>query len=309
MHPDELVVHLSAAIGAHARPLLEQLPLPERLYLARRKDLQQRYSDPVRGSERLVWEMSAVARGEAAMTDIAAGAQIEDWQGRRVLDVGCGDGGFLIAFARRGARAYGLDRCPGNIAGAALRAEAWRLAVGLTVGSAASLPFGTGSFDAATCGDVLEHVAEPADLLREIGRVLRPGGILWLASPTRLHLRNLLRDPHYGCFGVALLPRRSAAWYLSRIRRALPSPAHYEVECLPTYGRTLRLLRQSGFEILSGEYHPLAALRNPDLIRSRWKKQVGKMLLSLGFRGLMGAGFSFLAELRWPIRLVCRKRL
>ena len=46
-----------------------------------------------------------------------------------------------------------------------------------------ALPFRTGAFDAVVCTEVLEHVAEPADFLKEVFRVIVPGGALLLTTP------------------------------------------------------------------------------------------------------------------------------
>jgi SAM-dependent methyltransferase len=51
------------------------------------------------------------------------------------------------------------------------------------VSDAASIPVETGSFDAVICTEVLEHVAEPIKVVKEISRVLRPGGKLILTAP------------------------------------------------------------------------------------------------------------------------------
>ena len=55
------------------------------------------------------------------------------------------------------------------------------------------LPLESGSCDAALATQVLEHVPEPAQLLREIARVLRPGGVLILTAP---HIWELHEEPH-----------------------------------------------------------------------------------------------------------------
>lgn len=303
---ERLVGDLSALIGGQSCAVLERLPTPELWYLASRADLQKRYADPRHGAVLLQWEMSAVERGERALAEIEACAPV-NWKGARALDVGCGDGGFLIAMAHRGARAHGLDLCEFNVVGAALRARAWETPIAVTTGSAISLPYRSASFDVVTCGDVIEHVALPLAALREIERVLRPGGFLWLGAPTRHLLADLWRDPHYGFFGIAALPRKPAAWYLARIRRALPAPEHYAVERLPTYGGMVATLRGMGFEILAGEYRPLTALRNPNRMEMRWKKRIVAALVALGLRGPLTLFYRLLAELRWPVRLVCRK--
>jgi SAM-dependent methyltransferase len=209
--------------------------------------------------------------------------------------------------ARRGARTFGVDLCEGNIVGANLRRFAWQLSFAAVVGSATSLPYPPLFFDVVTCGDVLEHVKQPDMALREIERVLRPGGVLWLAAPTRYLPANLWRDPHYGCFGVAALSRQTAAWYLARVCRRLPMLAHYEVERLPTYGATVAALRRLGFEILSGEYRPLAALRDPKRVQTAWKKRILAALLAIGLRAPLIAFCRLAAELVCPIRIVCRK--
>ncbi len=52
-----------------------------------------------------------------------------------------------------------------------------------TVGSSLALPFKEASFDAVICTDVLEHLPEPEVALREIERVLKPGGAVYLTTP------------------------------------------------------------------------------------------------------------------------------
>jgi len=303
---ERLVEELSAVIGGQKRAFLDRLPTEELRYLAARGDLQQRYADRRRGQFLLEWEMSAVIRGELALYEMEACGPV-NWPGLRMLDVGCGDGGFVIAMARRGARAHGLDIFEAGVAGAKLRARAWELPIAAVVGSATSLPYAAGSFDIVTCGDVIEHVADSPAALREIHRVLRPGGLFWVAAPTRYFPAYVWRDPHHGFFGVALLPRRAATWYLTRLRRALPTPHHYGVERLPTYGATVATLRRTGFDILTGEYRPLVMLRNPAHMREGWKKQIVTTLLALGFRLPLTWVCRLGAELRWPIRLICRK--
>ncbi|CAN5279665.1 methyltransferase domain-containing protein [soil metagenome] len=93
-------------------------------------------------------------------------------RGKRVLDICCGPGALAAGALERGAEAIGLD----------FSAEAIELARGLVPdghfqqGDAQALPFPAASFDAVLCGYGLMHLPEPAAALREMLRVLRPGG-------------------------------------------------------------------------------------------------------------------------------------
>lgn len=89
-----------------------------------------------------------------------------------VLDVGCGRKPY--AHLTRATRYVGVD-----IDTPATRA----LAAADFYYDGRSLPFADASFDAVLCSQVLEHVFTPAGFLREINRVLRPGGVLLLATP------------------------------------------------------------------------------------------------------------------------------
>ena len=63
----------------------------------------------------------------------------------------------------------------------------------MTVGSCTELPFKGASFDAVICTEVLEHVSEPEAALREIFRILRPGGRFYITVPM---LGSLHYEPH-----------------------------------------------------------------------------------------------------------------
>lgn len=90
----------------------------------------------------------------------------------QILDVGCGTKPYRELFT--GASGYiGIER-PGTRSQSRV-VDVWA--------DALALPFRNGAFDAVTCNQVLEHIAEPARLFAEAVRVLRPGGTLILSTP------------------------------------------------------------------------------------------------------------------------------
>jgi SAM-dependent methyltransferase len=98
-------------------------------------------------------------------------------KGRRILDVGCGTGTMLTYLASYG-KAQGID-----IDEEALEYCRERGLTNVRLGAAETLPFEDGSFDLVTALDVVEHLDDDAAALREIRRVLRPGGTLLLTVP------------------------------------------------------------------------------------------------------------------------------
>jgi ubiquinone/menaquinone biosynthesis C-methylase UbiE len=100
--------------------------------------------------------------------------QLSPAAGETAVDVGSGTGEDVLAFARLGARAIGVEPS------AALRAEAVRRAAGADVeyveGQAEVLPFEDESVDVLRSERVLQHVDDPAAVVKEMARVLRPGG-------------------------------------------------------------------------------------------------------------------------------------
>jgi len=104
--------------------------------------------------------------------------------GSRWLDLGCAYG-YLVADARAaGFRAVGVDVSAYALARVA--AAAPTVAGCVARGVLEHLPFADASFDVVSAFDVLEHVVDPEAALQEIGRLLRPGGVLVGATPDPL---------------------------------------------------------------------------------------------------------------------------
>lgn len=94
----------------------------------------------------------------------------------RLLDVGCSSGAFLAAAVKLGFRAEGVEP--------AAQAAATAQAAGLNVrqGLLQDVGYAQGQFDAITLFEVIEHLKQPLELLRECQRILRPGGIMLIGT-------------------------------------------------------------------------------------------------------------------------------
>jgi 2-polyprenyl-6-hydroxyphenyl methylase / 3-demethylubiquinone-9 3-methyltransferase len=104
----------------------------------------------------------------------------------RVLDVGCGGGLLAESLARSGARVTAIDLAPTMVDTARLHALDSGLSIDYRVESAESLA-GTqaGQFDALTCMEMLEHVPDPAEVMRVFARLVRPGGDVFVSTINR----------------------------------------------------------------------------------------------------------------------------
>jgi len=127
-----------------------------------------------------------------------AGASVPP--GALVLDAGAGDGRYRQEFAHT--RYIGVDLAVGDVS--------WDYSGLGAVCDLAALPFASGSFDAVLCTQVLEHVAEPQLVLREVCRVLKPGGRLFLSAPQSWHQHQKPHDYYrYTSFGLRYLLERA----------------------------------------------------------------------------------------------------
>lgn len=106
--------------------------------------------------------------------------------GRKVLDVGCGGGILSESMARRGAEVTGIDMGEAPLAVARLH----QMESGLTVdyrqitaeALAEEMP---GTFDVVTCMEMLEHVPDPASVIRACQRLVKPGGQVFFSTINR----------------------------------------------------------------------------------------------------------------------------
>lgn len=103
-------------------------------------------------------------------------------QGKAVLEVGCGVGDFAIYLTQQADLVTAVDFSPAAIALAQKKAETQQVPVTFQVADAQALPFPDESFDVIFSCECLEHVPGPQQALREMSRILKPGGQLILTT-------------------------------------------------------------------------------------------------------------------------------
>jgi ubiquinone/menaquinone biosynthesis C-methylase UbiE len=106
--------------------------------------------------------------------------ELDDLEPGRVLDIGCGTGVLLGRLAERGWTPVGLDLCEPMVHQASTKLNARCDCAGLAVGDSEHVPFAEGVFDAVTCANSFHHYPHHEAVIREMFRVLKPGGVLLL---------------------------------------------------------------------------------------------------------------------------------
>jgi len=107
--------------------------------------------------------------------------------GGRILDAGCGGGGMPLSLAEEADRVIGIDLAPRfNEAGHRLAAEHGLRNLHFAQANGEALPFPDAAFDIVLSHAVIEHVADAARYLRELARVLKPGGFMYLSTASYL---------------------------------------------------------------------------------------------------------------------------
>jgi ubiquinone/menaquinone biosynthesis C-methylase UbiE len=237
----------------HVPRRLEQFPIVS-ADAAKRAAIEQWTADPC-GAEtvdeepgsRLYFERLLAARAQyAPWMEQSLGYAETD--GMVVLDVGCGQGIDLARYAMAGARVIGLDLTPRHVELARAHLRALGLEAEIVEGDAERMPFPDSIFDRASSNGVLHHTPDLPAALRELWRVVRPGGEVRIVVYNRRSLHYWLTQVTYvGLWKRRLFREGSMAAVLSS-----------NVERSSTGGRPLvrvyeppqvrRLLEAAGFE-------------------------------------------------------------
>jgi two-component system, sensor histidine kinase and response regulator len=107
-------------------------------------------------------------------------AQSYDYRHKRVLDIGCGGGFLTEEIAKYGFETTGLDPSAPSLVTARSHARVQNLQIEYLEGVGEALLFPDNHFDIVFCLDVLEHVSDFRKVIREVSRVLAPGGLFFL---------------------------------------------------------------------------------------------------------------------------------
>ena len=168
---------------------------------------------------------------------------------KTLLDIGCGFGSFVLLCRNKGIEAVGAELAEFDVRFARKRYE-----LSGTPGASESiyvradalnLPFPENSFEVVTLWNLVEHVPDYRQLIRETWRIMKPGGSLILIAPNYAAFR---REAHYHLPWLPLLPKPVARWYLrlcGRSRRFLDTSIFY---C--TNRGVLNACHETGYRII-----------------------------------------------------------
>ena len=166
------------------------------------------------------WSDDQVRRrvGEVLEQPVRLRGELDEWlaplrEDGILLDIGCGPGALLAVVASADRQTLGVDVSMEWLVAARRMITAAGGEPLLACALAEALPLRDGSVGCVALLDVIEHVADPPAVVREVSRVLRSGGVVVLATPNRF---SLAAEPHVGVWGVGLLPTRFQHWYVRR---------------------------------------------------------------------------------------------
>jgi ubiquinone/menaquinone biosynthesis C-methylase UbiE len=162
----------------------------------------------------------------------------------KVLDLGCGTGEMAAKLMERGYEVWGLDIAEPMVRYARDRCGSDRF----RVGDIEHLPFRDETFDAIVCLGVIEYLDTDECALREMRRVLKPGGRAVISTPSATSLLHHMDSVALGLTAVARLLYHVVKYRTHGSKAAVAPPAVRTVHRRYYRGRWLRLLRSVGLE-------------------------------------------------------------
>src|SRR2546423_1536230 len=197
----------------------------------------------------------------------------DQFAGKRLLEVGCGMGTDLLQFARGGARVTGVDLTPRSVETSRHHLKLYHQSGDFAISDAETLPFADESFDVVYSNGVLHHTPDTSAAVRQIHRVLRPGGLARVMLYYR-HSWNYWFEIifHRGLLRAQLLRGDSAQDIMARYVEVNEGGARPLVK---VYSRRQALELFSMFgdvkieieQLTRGEFHFLAPLIPESLLR------------------------------------------
>jgi SAM-dependent methyltransferase len=199
------------------------------------------------------------------------------WQGRDVLDVGCGAGVEVVRFARAGARTVGIDLSRQAVGLTAANLRLQGLTAGLAVADGESLPFPDNTFDYIFAHGVVQYAADDTRVVAECHRVLRPGGTVLFQVYNRVSWLHLLS-------------------------KLMKTPLEHED------APVLRRYSIGEFRSLVGRFSSVEIIPERFPVKSRLHKGWKGMAFNAGFVGTFNAlPRAWVRRFGWHLLAVCRK--
>jgi ubiquinone biosynthesis O-methyltransferase len=201
----------------------------------------------------------------------------EGLKNKKMLEIGCGMGGLSVILAKKGCDITALDFNLDYLEITKLRASRYNLNLNLINSTAENLPFNDKSFDIILCYDVLEHTKDPYKVIKEISRVLKPEGQVYITIINKYGIK----DVHYKLYLVNWMPKRIADFYIKLRNRKKDNKILKDSQKLSemhyfSFRRFLRIADKSGFDLVD---LILERFKNPEkLVKNSELKQKIKFL-------------------------------
>ncbi len=137
----------------------------------------------------------------------------------RILDLGSGEGGTAKVFSEAN-KVVSLDLSLLRLQ----RQSEYGNKISRVNADALFLPFKKNSFDLVIIQDVIEHVANPLELISLVHSTIKEGGSVYLSTPNKLSFINFISDPHFGLPVISLLRREDIRKYFLKFFRKKDYP-------------------------------------------------------------------------------------
>lgn len=209
-----------------------------------------------------------------------------DLKGKKILDVGVGSGGVACAFSHFGAEVVGIDVDRNYLRVVEQQSKDRNVKIELKLYDGETFPFKDETFDVVIFFDVLEHLPNPDLTVKEISRVLKKDGLVFIVVENKWFPLFILKGPHYGLPFIILFPRKLREFFVVKVTKRGESLMDYH--WFGGFRETNRLFEKHGIclekfdiikdkrlnELLGGRLKVFDKLKMSWLVRKVYKTMI-----------------------------------